>query len=42
MGLPPQVIDGSFRIYLCRDTGKEEIDALVEAVRSGIVARFLK
>ena len=42
MGLPPQVIDGSFRISLCRDTGKEEIDALVEAVRSGIVARFLK
>ena len=42
MNADPEVIDGAFRISLCRDTGKEEIDALVEAVRSGIVARFLK
>ena len=37
MGLKPEVMDGSFRISLCRDTTQEELDALVEAIRERIL-----
>ena len=32
MGLKPEVMDGSFRVSLCKDTTREELDALVEAI----------
>ena len=32
MKLPPEVIDGSFRVSLCRDTTQEEIDALITGI----------
>ncbi len=34
MGLPPEIIDSSFRISLCRDTSQAEMDALLSAVQS--------
>ncbi len=33
MHLPPETIDGAFRISLCRDTTDSDIDALLEALR---------
>jgi cysteine sulfinate desulfinase/cysteine desulfurase-like protein len=39
MNLPPEVIDGSFRVSICRDTSKEELDKLVEVIRSDILPR---
>jgi len=41
MGLAPEVIDGSFRISLCRDTTEEELDKLVAVVRDEIIPRFV-
>ena len=32
MKLSPEVIDGSFRVSLCKDTSMEEIDALLHAI----------
>ena len=32
MGLSPEVIDGSFRISLCRDTTREELMTLLDAI----------
>ena len=34
MKLPPEVIDGSFRISLCKDTTSNEVDALLDAIRT--------
>lgn len=39
MNLPPEVIDGSFRISLCRDTTAQDIDALVTGIRQ-VLDRF--
>lgn len=39
MNLPPEVIDGSFRISLCRDTTEEELDTLVEVIKNNILPR---
>ena len=39
MGLSPEIIDGSFRISLCRDTTAEELDALVSVIREEILPR---
>lgn len=33
MGLAPERIDGSFRVSLCRDTTKEEIDSLLAQIQ---------
>ena len=33
MKVSPEVIDGSFRVSLCRDTTKEELDELLGAVK---------
>ena len=33
MNVKPEIIDGSFRISLCRDTTKEETDALLAGIR---------
>ena len=39
MNLAPEVIDGSFRVSLCRDNTKEELDKLVETIRKDILPR---
>ena len=41
MNLPPENMDGSFRISLCRDTTEEELDKLVKTIEADIVARYL-
>lgn len=37
MGLKPEVMDGSFRISLCRDTTDKELDILVKTIREKIL-----
>ena len=39
MNLPPEVIDSSFRISLCRDTAPEMLDALLEVLKNQILPR---
>ena len=39
MELPPEVIDGSFRVSLCRDTTEEELELLVGTIRDEILPR---
>ena len=34
MKLSPEAIDGSFRVSLCRDSTRQEMDALIDAIRS--------
>lgn len=34
MNLPPEVIDGSFRVSLCRDTTQNDIDALIAGIQT--------
>ena len=41
MKLAPEVIDGSFRISICRDTTCEELDKLAEVIQNDIIDRFL-
>ena len=42
MNLQPEVMDGTFRISLCRDTTEEELDVLVQIIDRQIIGRFLK
>ena len=42
MGLKPEVIDGSFRISICRDTAKEELEKLVEVIQNELLPRARK
>ncbi len=42
MNLPPETMDGSFRISLCKDTTEEELDKLVQVIAEDILPRFLK
>ena len=42
MNLSPEVMDGTFRISLCRDTTETELDMLVEIIESQIIGRFVK
>ena len=39
MGAKPEVMDGSFRISLCRDTAAEELDTLISVIRDEILPR---
>ena len=39
MNVSPQVIDGSFRVSLCRDTAKEDLDVLIRVIRQEILPR---
>ena len=39
MTLPPEVMDGSFRISLCRDTTQEELDTLTAVLRDELLPR---
>ena len=41
MKLPPEVMDGTFRVSLCRDTTQEELDTLVRVIENDIVGRYL-
>ena len=42
MNLPPEVIDGAFRVSLSRETTKEEIDALLNALETKVLPFRLK
>ena len=39
MRVAPEVIDGSFRVSLCRDSTQEELDRLVEVIKEEILPR---
>ena len=39
MNLRPEVMDGSFRVSLCRDTTAEELDTLVNIIKKEILPR---
>ena len=39
MGLKPEIIDGSFRVSICRDTTKEELDKLAEIIELELLPR---
>ena len=39
MHLSPEIIDGSFRVSISRDTTQEELDKLVEIIQSDILTR---
>ena len=38
----PDVIDGSFRVSLCKDNTKEDLNKLVEVITTQIIPRFCK
>ena len=40
MGLPPETIDASFRISLCRDTTREELERLYTVIRDEVLPRI--
>ena len=42
MNLSPEVMDGTFRISLCKDTTEEELNKLVDVVENDILPRFKK
>lgn len=42
MSIGPEIMDGSFRVSLCRDTTEEELDKLVEVIETEIIPRFCK
>ena len=39
MGLNPEIIDGSFRVSICKDTTKEELDLLAEVIEEELLPR---
>ena len=39
MKVSPEIIDGSFRVSLCKDTTKEELDTLIDVIRREILPR---
>ena len=39
MKVSPEVIDGSFRVSICRDTTREELDTLIHVIREEILPR---
>lgn len=39
MGLNPEVIDGSFRVSICRNTTQEELDMLADVIENNILTR---
>ena len=40
MNLSPEIMDGSFRVSLCKDTTQEELDKLVEVIEMDILPRI--
>ena len=41
MKLSPEVMDGSFRVSLCKDSTQAELDKLVEVIETDIVGRYI-
>ena len=39
MGIAPEIIDCTFRVSLCRDTTREELDKLVQTIEADILPR---
>ena len=39
MNLSPEIMDGSFRVSICKDTTQEELDRLVEVIEKDILPR---
>jgi cysteine sulfinate desulfinase/cysteine desulfurase-like protein len=39
MNLRPEVMDGSFRVSLCKDTTQEELDKLIKVIEKDILPR---
>ena len=39
MNLPGQIIDGSFRVSLCRSTTQEDVDTLLRVIREDLIPR---
>ena len=39
MKVAPEVIDGSFRISICKDTTKDELDQLFSVIQQEILPR---
>lgn len=39
MALPPEVMDGSFRVSLCRNTTQSELEALAQRIREDLLPR---
>ncbi len=39
MGLKPELIDGSFRVSICKDTTQEELDLLAEVIEKELLPR---
>ena len=42
MNVRPEVMDGSFRVSLCRDTTVQEMEKLVDVIAHQIIPRFVK
>jgi len=42
MKVKPETMDGSFRVSLCRETTRDELDVLIRVIREEIVARYIK
>lgn len=42
MNLPPEVMDGTFRVSLCKDTTEDELNKLVQVIENDILPRFKK
>ena len=42
MNTSPVVMDGSFRVSLCKDTTEQELDRLVAVIENEIIPRFVK
>ena len=40
MNLKPEVIDSSFRVSLCRNTTKADLDKLVQVIKDEILTRI--
>ena len=41
MKLSPEIMDGSFRVSLCKDSTREELDTLVSIIEKDIVGRYI-
>ena len=42
MNVRPEVMDGSFRVSICRDTTEEDLEQLVDVIENQIIPRFVK
>ena len=40
MNVRPEIMDGSFRVSICKDTTEAELDKLVDVIENQIIPRF--